>query len=312
MIVVTGGNGFIGSHVVRWLRDRDADIVIIENYKTAFQATNGKVTEVDWTMAETFLAQNSEVITKVIHMGALTSTTQPHTQELRLMNTQFTMMLWRWCAEHHVPFVYASSASTYGDGDQGFHDIRDTKDLLALNPRSPYAQSKHDADVRINALTLPPTSYMAFPWYSLKFFNVYGPGEAHKGDQRSVISKWRDAAKAEKPIEVFENTLDAARDYIFVSDVVDVIMWCLEEQPMSGIYNVGSGAARTFSDVIAVMVETYGTLQVKRVRMPILVENQYQYLTRADIRKLRAEGYSEPFLTLEEGLKEYDKMEQGA
>jgi len=256
-----------------------------------------------WLDVLPWLDGRASEITAVYHLGAITDTTCTDVNKLYWQNTDFTIKLWRWCGMHDVPIVYASSASTYGDGEHGFSESTPLNDLRPLNP---YAGSKHNADVAIEALA--HDSDVPSHWYGLKFFNVYGPGEQHKGKMQSFITKSVDAFRSGGKIKLFGNARYSTRDWVHVDDAVDVMLWLMQARPVSGIYNVGSGRATSFGKVISAIIpsdERAWSDCVEMVDMPEELRGRYQHYTRADITKLWLAGYHRYLRDVRAGVSAY-------
>lgn len=299
MYVVTGGSGFIGSHVARALLRRGEQVHVIDphpprkSYGSAYS-----ITQTDKPSEE--VKRILKDVTAVIHMGGICSTTEEDWEKLRFHNIDEPRRLMEVCASLHVPFVYASSASVYGDAPYGWgEDVPEAYRTHALAGSSKYARSKI-------ALDLEALRAKAWPmfWYGLRFFNVYGPGEEHKGPQMSMISKWVQAVGNGEPIGLFIGSQKAKRDFVHVSDCVSVILWLLDNVPAKGIYNVGTSVATPLFDAAMCCVDHVGE-RVVPIEMPKEIARQYQWFTQADIGKLRRAGYNQPFLTLKEGVQLY-------
>ena len=297
-IVITGSNGFIGKNLVKHLEGHD---IITCDYENA-DVTPDELLE--------YLEGQIPALETIIHLGANSSTTETDTKKLKSVNTDFTLSLYQWCTRYNIALIYASSAATYGDGGHGYEDDESLPYLEKLQPLNAYGESKAQADVRIFGNLDPRTSP---PVTALKFFNVYGPHESHKGDMRSVARKLYDGIKQEEPAHLFKS-YDAEyedgaqlRDFIYVTDCCEVIKYFLYT-PLRGIFNVGSGKARTFK---AVAEAVFGALNlapaITYIDMPSEIQAHYQYFTEANMAKLRSTGYDKPFTSLEEGVKEYVK-----
>jgi ADP-L-glycero-D-manno-heptose 6-epimerase len=316
MIVVTGGAGFIGSNIVAALAARGApDIVVCDRMTRDERWQNLKGRELAAIVPPEqlldFLRGNVASIDTVIHMGAISSTTETDVGLLVENNYLFSLALWEWCAANRKRFVYASSAATYGDGAAGFGDDASPAALAKLQPLNPYGWFKHLFDRRVarllaNGAPQPPQ------WAGLKFFNVYGPNEYHKGDQRSVVHQaWRTASQQRKVV-LFRSHRpgvadgEQARDFVYVNDTVEVVLWLLDHPNVSGLFNLGSGKARTFKDLAhAVFAALSQTPRVEYVDTPEAIRARYQYFTEAPMQRLRAAGYTRPFTSLEEGVRRY-------
>lgn len=302
MIIVTGGLGFIGSHLVYALQHHGADVVIVDT-EEAYRRVRGippRARIVNASNLFGFMEENRP--DAIFHMGAISSTTAKG-PEVFQTNTSLTTHLFRWCGKHDVPLLYASSASTYGNGEQGFDDELSLYEAMALRPLNSYGLSKHLADLFCMGHTeifVPPPPR----WYGCKFFNVYGPGEFHKGPQRSVISRWVSDASRQLPIGIFDGTFSAARDFIAVSDVVEICIWLLmSRKPESGIYNVGTGRPTSFADVLHTVLHHFPDHRWQTLPMPEELAPHYQRMTQASTTKLKRAGYVFPLKTLSEGIE---------
>lgn len=260
-----------------------------------------------WRTAFTWLERRAADVAAVIHLGAISLTTVTDLEALLSMNVHFSLELWDWCTRNQTPLVYASSAASYGGGEFGFSDRIDLPTLKRLCPLNPYGWSKQIIDLRIArdvaaGLPAPPK------WYGLKFFNVYGPLEAHKGEMRSVALKMYQQLKSANCLQLFRSHHPSyedgkqLRNFVYVEDVVDVILWLLEHGPECGLYNVGTGRPEPFLTIAeSVIAQTGADTSVDFIDMPPAVREQYQYHTEADITKLRAAGYAKPFRPLAVG-----------
>lgn len=315
MIVVTGGGGFIGSRVVARLSRDGIAAAIVEDFSRAEKWANLRVDNlhdlVDWQEAFGWLDAHADDIGSVIHMGAISSTTETDLDLIRRKNVRFTFDLWQWCARHGKPLVYASSAATYGGGEHGFSDRLSLDELTRLKPLNMYGWSKQIVDLRLlrDAAGGRPTPPH---WYGLKFFNVYGPNEAHKGAMRSVALKLYEQLTHHGHMTLFRSHDPAyedgrqLRDFVYVDDVADVILWLLRARPASGLYNVGTGKAEPFLAIAnALLAATGANASVTYVDMPANIRGQYQYFTEADIGRLRAAGYNGGFRDVAEGVAAY-------
>jgi ADP-L-glycero-D-manno-heptose 6-epimerase len=316
MYLVTGGAGFIGLNLVIALQARKAQGVAVcdrldHPAKRAAMAAHRPDLLIEPERLTAFLATHGAQLKAVFHLGAISSTTETDWARLQRSNIDATLDLWRWCAANGVPLIYASSAATYGDGSQGFDDADDLAALQRLQPLNLYAQSKHDTDLAIRRLlddNVPAPPH----WAGLKFFNVYGPHERHKGEQRSTICKFYDEIIASGRARLFKSHRpdyrDGAqlRDFIAVQDCVDVMLWLLEHPKVSGLFNVGTGTARSFLDVAHAIFAALGRApQIEFVDMPLSLRDKYQYYTQAEMSRLRGAGYRRDFTTLEDGVRRY-------
>ena len=315
LTVVTGGAGFIGSNVVERLGRDDRLAVVIDDLAAPGRWDNvrhGNIHDlVNWTDTFGWLDRNADRIADVIHLGAISSTTETDLDLLMRKNVHFSHAIWDWCATHRKPLVYASSAATYGDGSQGFSDAMTLDALAKLNPLNPYGWSKHTVDLHVLRSVAAGAKHPP-AWYGVKFFNVYGPREHHKGDMRSVALKLYEKVKAGGQIELFKSYRpDFAngmqlRDFMYVEDSVDVVLWLLARRPPNGIYNIGTGRAEAFLEIAkAVIAGTGAADNVRFIDMPEAIRDRYQYFTQADMGKLRAAGYNGRFRTVAEGVADY-------
>lgn len=317
MIVVTGGAGFIGSNIVARLCESGAyDVVVCDRIETADLAKWKNVAKHPvadfWSPEEMFeqLERHSERIEAVIHMGAISSTTE-HDGDL-IMRTNFTLSrdLWDWCAIRNVRMVYASSAATYGDGDLGFDDADDFESLNALRPLNAYGYSKYLFDQY--AVRQAERDQAPRQWAGLKFFNVYGPNEGHKGGMKSVVAQIWPKVQSGETVSLFKSHhpdyADGGqlRDFVFVDDVVDIIVWLLANEQASGVFNAGSGQARSFADLAKATFAAAGKEpSIAYIDMPEVLREKYQYFTEAKMDRLRALGFNAQLTPLEEGVRRY-------
>ncbi len=308
MILLTGGAGFIGSNVHAALCRAGREVVIADWLGTEGKWRNlarhppGQVIRPE--ALDAFLATNPPVST-VIHLGAISETTAIDGDLVWDTNVALSWRLWQWCADHGARFLYASSASTYGNGAQGFDD--DPALLHTLRPLNLYGWTKHAFDLRVMAATQHPPQ-----WAGLKFFNVYGPNEYHKGRMVSVVKVKHDEIRAGHPARLFRSDrpglADGAqrRDFIHVDDVVDVLMWLLDTPGVSGLFNLGTGTARTYLDLAHAVCDAAGQpRRVEFVDMPPVLHGQYQSFTEDRMDRLRAAGYAGQFTPLEAGIGRY-------
>lgn len=310
MIVVTGAAGFIGSAVVWQLNQMDLSRIIAVDALGSddrWRNLNG-LTFTDYVDRDDlpgWLEAAGDQVEAVIHMGACAATTELDTGFLLRNNYEYTKRLWRWCTLNGKRFIYASSAATYGMGDQGYGD--DHERIASLRPLNPYGWSKHRFDCWALAQTeLPPQ------WVGLKFFNVYGPNEYHKGSMASVAFHGFNQIRSTGRMQLFESHREGichgeqARDFVYIKDVVKALAFFLENRDRSGIFNVGTGKARTFNDLARATFAALGLEpRIEYIPMPEELRPRYQYYTAAPIAKLRLAGYTAPFFSLEDGVKEY-------
>ena len=313
--IVTGGAGFIGSNLVEALEGRGDEVIVADAFGHGAKWQNLAKRRLADLVApgELFarLDQPGERPAAILHLGAISDTTESDVDLIVETNFRLSCRLWHWCAEKGVPLVYASSAATYGDGTHGWRDDDSPSHLARLRPLNAYGWSKHLFDRWVvhrveDRLPAPPH------WAGLKFFNVYGPNEAHKGPQRSVASQIFDEIVAGRPARLFRSEhADYAdggqmRDFVWVEDCVAAMLWLADGPRASGLYNVGSGQARSFADLArAVYAALEREARIEFVPMPAVLAGKYQYFTQADISKLAAAGWNHRPLSLEEGVRRY-------
>ena len=317
MYVITGGAGFIGSNIAAALDEQGVDIVISDwmgasDFKWRNIAKRRLLDVVPPEATQGFLHANRERIRGVFHMGAISTTTETDIDAIVRNNIRLSIDLWTWCADANVPLVYASSAATYGDGREGFIDRLDADYLARLRPLNAYGWSKavFDRWVQHAVATGAPCPPR---WAGLKFFNVYGPNEYHKGAQRSVAAQLHTQIRETGRVRLFRSEHPdypdggQLRDFVWVGDCVQVATWALQEpNAQSGLYNVGSGAARSFLEKAKIMFGEMGvTPNVEFIELPAELRGKYQYYTCGSIEKLRMAGYAPPSTRLEDGLSLY-------
>jgi len=323
MIVITGGAGFIGSNLAAALEERgERDLVVCDRLgqgdKWRNLAKRGLAALLPPEELIAFLDRHAREIGIVFHLGAVSSTTETDADLIAAANFALPQQLWQWCAETETRFIYASSAATYGDGSAGFDDDGTSAALARLRPLNAYGWSKHLFDRRVARLvergsTRPPQ------WIGCKFFNVYGPNEYHKGDMRSVVTQFFPLAKQGKPAPLFRSYRPDVpdggqkRDFVYVRDCVDMLLWCYDHPDVNGLFNVGSGKARSFTELVAAVYRAAGREPLAEfVPMPPAILEKYQYFTEARLDKLRAAGYTRPTTTLEDGIAEFVKTHLAA
>jgi ADP-L-glycero-D-manno-heptose 6-epimerase len=315
MILVTGGAGFIGSNVVAELDDRDTPVAVCDRLGSEGKWLNLRARElaefVFPEQLEDFLERRGAQVEAVVHMGAVSSTTETDADLIVASNVHLSQFLWRWCARREVPLIYASSAATYGDGNEGFGDDDSPKALARLRPLNAYGWSKHLFD-RWVARQVADRAPCPPAWAGLKFFNVYGPNEHHKGEMRSLVTKSYPTAANGQPVTLFRShdpeypDGGQMRDFIYVEDCVHVILWLLENPGVDGIFNLGTGRAQSWLELMQALFDATGhELKVRWVETPLEIRDRYQYFTQADMSRLRAAGYERPFRGVEEGVEDY-------
>ncbi len=310
MIVVTGAAGFIGSCIVGTLNSKGINnLILVDDFSKEEKAANlnGKmfVALVNRENFEQWFEDFGTEVTCVIHVGARTDTTEFNTEIFDKLNVNYSKMVWEKCTKFNIPLIYASSAATYGLGELGYDDNETS--IPQLEPLNPYGWSKQNFDIWALKQTKTPPK-----WYGLKFFNVYGPNEYHKGRMASVIFHTFHQVKDKGSMKLFRshnpNYTDGGqmRDFVYVKDVVSIIEFLMEGKAKSGIYNLGSGKARTFLDLAT---NTFQAMEknpdISFVDTPEDIREKYQYFTQANMLKLIDQGYSLPFHSLEEGINDY-------
>lgn len=310
MIVITGAAGFIASVLVAKLNEENfIDLVLVDDFsneqKKANYADKKFVHLVDRNSFFDWLDENEKMVQFVFHLGARTDTTEFNKSIFDELNFNFSCKMWNACINYGLPLVYASSAATYGSGEFGYDDLHELSSKLV--PLNPYGESKNDFDKWALAQERKP-----YFWVGLKFFNVYGPNEYHKGRMASVIFHAFHQIKASGSLKLFRSHHEAyadgcqLRDFISVFDIASVCYFLMHHRKDSGIYNLGSGVARTFIDLANI---TFAAMNVASnisfIDTPADIRDKYQYFTCANMSKLRAIGYQTPFTTLENGILHY-------
>lgn len=316
MTVVTGGAGFIGSNIVAALEASGRkDIVVVDWLGTDEKWRNIAKRELAAVIPPEelfpFLDAHVAEIEAIVHMGAISATTETDADLIVRSNFTLSWRLWCWCRDQAKSFVYASSAATYGDGTQGFDDDESLPFLNALRPLNAYGWSKALFDRKV-ARELAEGRGAPPQHAGFKFFNVYGPNEYHKGGQKSVIAHIFPVVKRGEEVKLFKSYNPdypdggQLRDFVWVGDIVDVILWTLDHPEVSGLFNIGSGEARSFYDLAAATWAALGlSPRIGYKEMPEELRGKYQYYTRANLAKLRAAGYDRPMTRLEDGVAEY-------
>ena len=311
MIVVTGALGFIGSCLIRALnRRRFVHILAVDDFsqeqKFPNLATKKIYKRIDRSNFVAWLQDNSRHIECLFHLGARTDTASQDRATLDRLNLDYSKTLWSICAQNQIPFIYASSAATYGDGSQGYKDDHELS--LTLQPLNLYGKSKNEFDKWILSQTEAP-----YFWAGLKFFNVFGPNEAHKGQMASVIYHAYHQIKTTGELKLFRSHRpdykdgEQKRDFIYVKDVVEVLLFFMYHRQNAGLYNLGTGRASTFLELAAAIFKALNQKpRLKFIDTPLNIRAAYQYFTQADMQKLR-EIYAYPFYRLEEGVEDYIK-----
>ena len=312
MIVVTGAAGFIASYLAEVLNQQGrTDLILVDDFSTEAKKNNwvnlGFEQCIDREAFLPWFKENSASIDFVFHLGARTDTTEKNQAILAHLNLNYSKTIWEICTEASIPLVYASSAATYGLGEFGYKDEHSLS--TKLQPLNLYGHSKNDFDIwALQQTNTPPH------WYGLKFFNVYGPKEYHKGRMASVVLHTYTQIQQKGQMQLFRshnpNYKDGEqlRDFVYVKDVVKVCQFLQDQLPESGLYNLGSGKARTFYDLARLTFEALGLApSISFIDTPIDIRDKYQYFTEADMSKLLAAGYTGGFHSLEEGVGNYVK-----
>ena len=310
MIALTGAAGFIGSYFLGFLNELGYEhISIVDDFSQADKAKNyeGKkfIAKIERHDFIQWLNENPYEVKQIFHLGARTDTTEFNTAIFDELNLNYSKAIWQYCAQYQVPLVYASSAATYGLGEYGFKDNHEI--VEKLQPLNPYGVSKNEFDKwALQQKQQPPF------WAGLKFFNVYGPNEYHKGRMASVIFHAYNQITAKGSMNLFRSHNaeykdgEQLRDFIYVRDVAKVLDFLMQQQPASGLYNLGTGKARTF---VALAKAVFSALnlqpEIHFIDTPEDIRDKYQYFTEANMQKLIEAGYTETFTDLEEGIKEY-------
>jgi ADP-L-glycero-D-manno-heptose 6-epimerase len=312
MIIVTGAAGFIGSGLISRLNnDGFKNIIAVDDFSKIEKAENleGKIIQerVERTSLFSWLDNHSKDVEFIFHIGARTDTTEFDKEIFDELNVNFSKEIWKKCIAYQIPLVYASSAATYGLGELGYDDNEAL--IPQLKPLNPYGDSKNDFDIWALEQDEKP-----FFWAGLKFFNVYGPNEYHKSRMASVIFHAYNQIKATDKMKLFRSHNpeykdgEQMRDFIYVKDLIDVCIFFMHHRKNSGIYNLGSGQARTFKDLVTnTFLAMDKTPDISYVDTPADIRDKYQYFTEANMAKLRSIGYEKPFHTLEEGVTDYVK-----
>ncbi len=309
MYIVTGGAGFIGSCIVRTLNDAGIDdIIIVDNIASTDKWMNLRNKKYhDYVHKSRFLTDlpTYKNVEAIIHMGACSSTTERDFDYLWNNNFEFTKALWNYCAEKQISFIYASSAATYGAGDQGFDDKMDIDLLRPLNGYG-YSKQVFDQWARHQATVFPKQHV------GLKFFNVYGPNEYYKGSMASMVFHGFNQIIADGEIRLFKSCSpnygdgDQLRDFVYVKDICSVVKWLLNNPNISGLFNVGTGHAQSFRELAEAIFYALGIQSnIRYIDMPNHLKNKYQYYTKAEMNKLYDAGYRNSFMNLEAGIKDY-------
>lgn len=316
MIVITGGAGFIGSNLAAALEARHADDIAIcdmlghdDKWRNIAKRDLAAIVPPEELFG--FLEGNAKRIDTIFHLGAISTTTETDSDLLARTNFTLPLNLWQWCAAHDTRLIYASSAATYGDGQAGFDDEFSGAALARLKPLNGYGWSKHLFDRRV-AEIIAAGEAKPKQWVGLKFFNVYGPNEYHKGAQQSVPVQIYDKAKTGAPATLFKSHNPKypdggqLRDFVWVGDCTDVMLWLYDHPAVNGLFNMGTGQARSFAELATAVFTALGKApNIRYIDTPENIRAQYQYFTEAKMARLRAAGYDKPFTSLEDGVARY-------
>jgi ADP-L-glycero-D-manno-heptose 6-epimerase len=312
MMIVTGAAGFIGSCLITHLNNHNFNyIVAVDDFSNPEKNKNlaGKkiLEKVDRSIFFEWLNKNQAQVEFIFHIGARTDTTEFNVEIFNQLNLNYTKKIWQACIDYQIPLVYASSAATYGAGELGYQD--DESLIPQLKPLNPYGDSKNDFDIWALQQAKKP-----FFWAGLKFFNVYGPNEYHKGRMASVIFHAYNQIQNTGKMRLFRSHRpdfkdgEQMRDFVYVKDVVEVCYFLMHHRQNSGIYNLGSGKARTFLDLVRNTFKAMGIEEnIEFVDTPADIRDKYQYFTEASMQKLQNIGYAKPFHSLEAGIEDYVK-----
>ena len=310
MIIVTGAAGFIGSCLVSKLNQSGrTDLILVDDFTKTEKEANLKdksfSAKIERNVFNDWLKENANQVEFIFHIGARTDTTEFNKEIFDELNVNYTKMIWNFCVENNVPLVYASSAATYGLGEFGYDDNHEV--IPNLKPLNPYGDSKNDFDIWALQQEKKP-----FFFAGLKFFNVYGPNEFHKGRMASVIWHAYQQIQSNGSLRLFKSHREdfkdgeQMRDFIYVKDLVDVCIFLMEHRKNSGIYNLGTGKARSFNDLGKATFAALGLEpSIEYIDTPADIRDKYQYFTEANMAKLRSIGYTKEFTSLEEGVKDY-------
>ncbi|MDO8902153.1 MAG: ADP-glyceromanno-heptose 6-epimerase [Phenylobacterium sp.] len=317
IVFVTGGAGFIGSNIVaRLAQDRSLDVVVCDRLR---EADLGKWRNIakhpigDFVAPEEmfdWLEKRWRDVELVVHMGAVSSTTEPDADKIIQSNFGLSRDLFRWCVDRQRRLIYASSAATYGDGHLGFGDDNSFEALAALKPLNTYGWSKALFD--IFAVRQAARDYAPPQWVGLKFFNVYGPNEGHKHAMKSVVAQIWPKVRDGQTVQLFQSHRPdiphggQLRDFVYVQDVAEIVAWLAVNPQVNGVYNLGSGEARSFADLAGAVFGAAGRApDIDYIPMPPAIRDRYQYFTKAEMSRLRQAGYAAPLTSLEAGVSDY-------
>ena len=316
MIIVTGAAGFIGSNLISALAAKGEKEIIACDYlgdaeKWRNLAKHEIADVVEPNRLFEFLESHNNSVDIIFHMGAISSTVETNVDLILENNFRLSFNLWKWGASNQVPFIYASSAATYGGRSESFVDDDSCQALAKLKPMNAYAWSKHIFDMRVARMLVEGTKAPPH-WAGLKFFNVYGPNEYHKGSQQSVVAQFYKQISETGEAKLFQShdpdyeDGEQLRDFIWVGDCVDIVLWLAENSGIGGLFNCGTGKARSFNDLAkAIFTILDKEPNITYIPTPENIRNKYQYFTEANMSRLRSVGYKDPSTSLEDGIEKY-------
>lgn len=310
VIAITGAAGFIGSYLTSFLNKQGFNnLILVDDFSVAAKEPNwaekSYTEQIDRNVFADWLNDHPNKVDYIFHLGARTDTTEMDYNVHKKLNLDYSKMVWEYCTTYNTPLLYASSAATYGNGEHGYVDNHEI--ITDLAPLNAYGRSKNDFDIwALQQNDTPPF------WAGVKFFNVYGPNEYHKGRMASVIYHAYYQIKNNGMVKLFRshnpdyNDGEQQRDFIYVQDVVNMCTWLMNAQPDNGLYNIGTGKARTFNDLVTAIFQTLNIpVNIQYIDTPEDIRDKYQYFTEADMKKLTNAGYNKHISSLEEGVKEY-------
>lgn len=309
-IVITGAAGFIGSCLVGYLNQLGYNnLILVDDFtkqeKEANLSNKNFLEKIDRNDFFEWVQNTSYKIKSFFHLGARTDTTEMNYEVHKVLNYDYSIQVWQFCTIHNIPLLYASSAATYGNGEYGYKD--DHNIVEKLQPLNPYGESKNNFDKWVLRQNNTPPY-----WAGVKFFNVYGPNEYHKGRMASVIFHAYHQIKRNGEVKLFRSHNpeykdgEQTRDFIYVKDVLSMCVWLMETQKESGLYNIGTGNARTFNDLVLAIFKALNIPEnISYIDTPADIRDKYQYFTEADMNKLQEQGYNKQSFSLEQGVKDY-------
>ena len=317
MYIVTGAAGLIGFHIAKSLEKKGKEVILVD-HKTNISNKNNLAYLKSRAIIKPqylfkFIKSNQKKVKYVIHMGAISSTTETNIKLLLENNYEYSKKLFKVCNEFGIKFIYASSAATYGNGSEGFNDNNDLLNFIKLSPVNYYGLSKHLFDLHVLNQFKLLKKVSSLP-IGLKFFNVYGPYESHKGMMSSPIPRFYSQVKKNKTIKLFKsyNPLIEdgmqSRDFVYIKDCVEIVMWFIKNKKISGIFNVGTGVSTSFRDLSNMIFKNLGSESIiKYISKPKQIRSGYQYMTKAETENLKKVGYQKSFTKLDDGVNDYIK-----